>query len=361
MSVINSILQEVDNNRSDCVALWIVLLSFWLFPQTKIVAQDFEATGIFRSEAFSLQYKNGEEPCLIIEGNFVAAVQGCQSEVQYTPTNIVFYLKQFESNEAGAILAFDGTNYYQLLIANTNLQNGKQIIPSGKISRGPVPEREDEKLATLWLAFASQCYFKDANSNLIYSPFMNPPVNRSVWDGDHRVRASWSRLPGFPGLPAHVVHSPKFVSQDSSSSVTSNIVYNVSAVTNYEGLLLPRKFEYKLYFPLGRLLDSFSAELKTVRLETHLRNFTPMLPKRTIIVDERFITRTGNPVSVYAHESSNWPTLEEGETNLSGSREPSEESVQLHQNNAARSITLIVLGSLMLVPIVLLIKKTMHK
>ena len=137
----------------------ICILSFYIFAMS-CGAQEFEASGFFKSEAFSPRYKDGTEPCFILEGDFYVVVKDCRSEVKYRTKDVVWHLKEFESSEAGALLSFDGTNYYELILPNSAFTN---VLPSGKIWTGQVPERSDDKLATLWLAFGSHCYFKNAD------------------------------------------------------------------------------------------------------------------------------------------------------------------------------------------------------
>jgi hypothetical protein len=322
-------------------------------------AQEFEASGFFKSEFFWQQYKAGEEAVTVVDGDFSVIVQDCRSEVQYKVTSTVCHLKQFETVEAGAILSFDGTNYYELGLVKPNLTNSAKIVPTGKIWSGPVPERAGDKLGTLWLAFASHCYFKTADKDLIYSPFMSSPTGRDVWTKDHRVRARWSILSNNPGLPASVVHSSEFVFNSTRSAhEISDVVFSVSAITNFEGMTLPKNFERKFYTPAGSLVNSFSGELTAVKSPILPQSFIPPLTaSRTYIIDERFIGRAGNPVPEYMDKSSSWPTLEEGERNLNKPVGFANNSSMTIQHGAARVVTLVVLVLLALVPITLLLVK----
>ena len=331
-----------------------ILLTFLTCAMTSL-AQEFESSGSFKSEAFSPRYKDGTEPCFILEGDFFVAVKDCSSEVKYKTKNVIWHLKEFESSEAGAILSFDGTNYYELILPNSAFTNA---LPSGKIWTGQVPERSDDKLATLWLAFGSHCYFKTADSNLIYSPLMSSPTGRNVWTNDHRVPATWTLLSDFPQLPVNIVHSSEFAfNSKQGEPIISNIVYRVLTTTNFDGVTLPKNFQLNRYFPAASLVNSFSAELSDIKLHISNQNFIPPLQKRTFIIDERFIGRAGNPVAQYLQKSTNWPTLDEGERNL--------EKVARNDSDAtrklARPITLIAMMLLALVPVGLLVKQIKNK
>lgn len=334
------------------VVLMIVFLS-----ATKTTGQEFEAIGNFKFEAYWPQYESGKQPCLILAGDFSATVSGCQSAVQYNLTNVVCHSKIFETDESGMVLTYDGTNFYEKLMFDTNLLENKEVIPVDKISSGPVPERTDNKLGTLWLAFASHCYFKNANPDLIYSPFMGSNRGGSVWTNDHRVRAIWSKLPGMPGLPGLVVHTSQFVCQDRHLEVVSNLVYTVSATTNFNGMTIPDAFECDFFMPPGTLVNSFSGKLERIQAGASAQSLIPTLPGRTLIIDERFINRAGNPVPEYMHRSATWPTMKEGETNLTKSKIPVERLGEPIQNATAQKWTQLVLAWLTLVPVILLVKK----
>src|ERR1035438_9651531 len=98
----------------------IRLAMYLLFDHNRAFPQEYEASGIFRSEDYSPQYAVGK-PARIIEGSFFVSVRGCQSFVEYRVTNAVSHSEFLKTNEAGCILAFDGINYYQLPVTASNL------------------------------------------------------------------------------------------------------------------------------------------------------------------------------------------------------------------------------------------------
>jgi hypothetical protein len=330
--------------------VWVVAALLSL--ATVCLAQAYQARGVFRSEAFSPRYKGGGEPCFVLEGEFSVTVEGPQSVMEYSTKSIVYHLDEFESSEAGAILACNGTNYYELILPQRTTNT--KVIPSGRIWNGPVPERADDKLATLWLAFASQCYFKTADPDLIYSPLANcSPAGRSCWTRDHRVRAAWSVMPDSPGLPLSVVHGSKFVpSVERVTPIDSNVVYRVLTTTNLNGITVPRSFQLSMLFPAGRLTGSFSGEVTDLKTPIPSPNFIPPLPGPTFIVDERFIARRGNPSANYLVKSTNWPTLEQGESNLTRTVHADSQAPR----TSVRRVALIAMALLTIVPVALLLK-----
>lgn len=317
------------NNIRVATGIFPVLLSlvkeFHLLPGILILtinlaleAQNYEVSGEFKSETYSPQFENGKTPVRVIEGGFSVSVIGCNSLVRYFVTNSVSQSTAFDSFEAGEILAFDGTNYYQILTLDTNrLTITNKLVPSGKISVGPVPERIDNELATLWTAFASHCYFKNADPKLIYSPWMGDPSGGLAWSQDHRVRATWTTSSTSPELPISIVHSSVFVfATGQNAIVESNVVYSVSSVTNLGPFAFPKEFFCHIFWPVGKMQSSFSGTVGYIRTNLPEQNFVPKLPRQSFIVDERFIAQKGNPRPQYIHNSPSWPTLLEGERNL---------------------------------------------
>jgi len=341
------------------IATWVVLLILCNIYAFEVMAQQFEARGSFEFKSYWPLYKDGKDPCLIYGGTFFASISGHQSEVEYKLTNVACMLKMFETRESGMVLAFDGTNFYQKMELDPSIPENSNSLPVETISFGPVPERADNKLSTLWLAYASNWYFKQADSNLIDSPFMNAE-DRSVWTNDHRVRAIWSTLPGLPGLPglpSNLVHTSKFIFLDKEASVTSNIVYNVTATTNVNGMIIPRLFECKNYSSPSRIFNSFSGQLQTIQSNITLASFVPSLPNVSYIIDERFIDNPGNPLPGYFQKSNQWPSLQKGKANLNKSQPSLMRLPQPPVNERARWITRALLCLLTLAPLFWIVLK----
>lgn len=340
-------------------AVFVMLL---ILDRATLEAQSYQVSGAFTSKAFSPQYSGGKEPIFILQGTFSVAVQDCRSFAQCQATNIISHSTNFGILPTTCLLAFDGTNFYQTIMVNTNLARlTKKVGPSGRIWSDVVPERADDKLATLWAAFASHCYFKTADPHLIYSPWMGAPNGRQAWTNDHRVVAQWSIFPDALGLPQSIVHTAKFVFEvGADAPVEADTVYSVDTTTNFEGMTFPREFQREFFWPAGKMINSFSGELLSIKAGDPLQAFVPALPKAIYIVDERFITRKGSPVPQYVDNKGAWPSLAEGESHLVATA-LQKDFQPVVPNGTARVITLITLGLLAIAPALWLIFKPTQK
>lgn len=335
----------------------LVLAIFCTANALETIGQQFQAAGSFEFKSYWPGYNDGKVPCLTYGGDFIASISGHQSEVEYKLTNIVCMLKMFGTRESGMVLAFDGTNFFQKMELDPTIPGNSNTLPMEEISFGPVPERHDNKLAVLWLAYASNWYFKQAGSNLIDSPFM-AAEDRSVWTNDHRVRAIWSLLPGSPGLPCYLVHTSKFVFRDNDAAMASNVVYQVTATTNVGGMIVPQAFECSCYSTPGRLINSFCGILRTIQSKSTVDTFVPPLPNASYILDGRFIENPGNPLPGYFHKANQWPTLQEGKEKLDKSQHFLTKMPEVPVNERARWIARMLLCSLILAPLFWMVTKS---
>jgi hypothetical protein len=247
-----------------------------------------------------------------------------------------------------AVVSSDGTdvyaaNYYFSRISS--LENSTQNrtsytakdgkppvnnLASAQVASGTVPIFPDIEVAgPIWLATASSFNLKNANRS---KPPLTQLLGRRslIASGERSPFLEWSYvslLSNGPCLPQRVAYYLKDEKElkdyDSASDgwpvPFTNIIYNVTAISNINGFLVPLHAELSHFqFAIQDGMDATSASPLLIReYEITLTNFantcqrqvfTPDLPEEgaTVITEERFNNGTG--VALAFLTTNRWPT-----------------------------------------------------
>jgi len=197
-----------------------------------------------------------------------------------------------------------------------------------EIYRGLVPRGDGSFAAPLWLAYASSQYLNTTTNQLLPKVWADGQRLDSNW-----LSASWSKLPGSPGLPDRITYfsdGKRYV--ETPENIVKEVIepapydkgfvqgsFETLTVTNYNSLLLPRAFRIVRYVVYDRahaaqLRVSSTIEGQVMSLyPAHLSvDFRPQISTVTAVQDYRpQWKKDAFPEGISYTATSNWLESEE--------------------------------------------------
>jgi len=174
--------------------------------------------------------------------------------------------------------------------------------------------------AMRWLAYCSEGFFDEyGKQQAPYISWSDGPLDSTT---NYLATARVSRMPDRPQLPTEVafLHAGSYIEPTASGRIQkplgapfaegyTNVLFRVTAVTNLDGVMLPKDFSVCVYGlsrnPSGQrtigLLTRIEATTTGIRTPCSIKEFVPRLTEPTLVEDGRVSLQ-------YLAKPGPWPT-----------------------------------------------------
>jgi hypothetical protein len=235
---------------------------------------------------------------LIAQHRFNARIQGCKWIIRtdFSPSSGMSYLED----------SFDGDTVYHYIQFAGKVQ-GITNTSSAVIEINDVPHEKARYATTIWMAFASGCYFEKVKNNHVKQfLYSNDPSLRFT---NQQVKVDWESCKVWPSVPVYVdfyddgfVHSRR---NDKPFTIQRlppydggfvSHKYSVMTFTNVENITIPAVFKMETYAPKMhgsdaadlQLVDTEIGSVESITIDQKNDGFAPSIDMATYVEDRRF-------------------------------------------------------------------------
>jgi hypothetical protein len=342
------------------------LLILMLTVSSLARGQEFEVEGTISTEPLSNQAPNDAAT------HFKFSCRDCRWLMRLTGTNHT--ISDYRE------VSFDGENGYFITSYQSRTRNLTEHVGNvadGWIVKGSIVRTVHAiQIGPVWLTYASRCYFQALQTNYaeqalsyncppVFSPSFAPP----------RQPVEWTHFAQFPHFVKQATYFEASTPPSSSPAIT-NVLFSVNATTNIGGLLIPTfaAVEVQCRKTPGKpeVIHAARYEVRatTVRSQSTVSSFKPVLPGPTALSDARFLS-TAAAISLGIR--TNWPSDDEvrdsplysravyhkqleTEGRIEFQKEIADQQASLVKRNRLRAM-LLLLGSLILLTLLIIARR----
>lgn len=292
----------------------IIVFLCLLFMPARAASVAYTAYGDYALKTFQLGA--GMPPGWTNSGSFEVQVDDCKWAISLHP-NPVRTIQGPVVVVRHHLAAFDGETIYEFYAPEVSFDDPKDPrIPqsgsqgSGQMVNGPVPQRLDPCIQTVWLGLASGCYFGQRSPG--YHQCLGlPPEDPQRHDNFRRVYVDWLMQPAEPHIPGWVAYIGREVHPGQTNGENdghTNLWLHVGSWTNQASLSLPREFETSTFYETI-LSTTIHCSVTSVVARATTMEFVPRLDRPTSILDRR-LTNHQPYMAIRYGLASNWPSMQ---------------------------------------------------